>query len=129
MIGKNVNWHDMDNVYCGGPLLREIASVIHSNDYANPSTGRFTESFNISKSTKTINDINNGVGPHVSALVFGHCTWSPSQLQHEVDNDAWLVSEYNEELMFPNDSSGDDIWNNAIDFHIDSKTNSIIEKI
>ena len=128
MISENINWYDIDNVYSGGPMLREIATVIHSNDYANNTTGKLSNSFNISRSIKTINDINRGIGPNSSALVFGHCTWSPNQLQNEIDRDVWIVSDYDEDLMFPNQAR-DDTWEEALENHIDRSTKKIIDKI
>ena len=50
-------------VYCGGPVMTDRCTLIHSNDYKNTDTRLFNPHCSLTFNDAIIEDINKGVGP------------------------------------------------------------------
>ena len=78
-------------VYCGGPVMTERCTLIHSNDYKNTDTRLFNPHCSLTFNDAIIEDINKGVGPREWKVMLGHCQWHDGQLDAEIHRPGgWL---------------------------------------
>ena len=91
---------DHKEVYVGGPVEIERGFVLHSNDYEIPGLTVKINEFSFSVSIEVLTDIIAGKGPKNSILALGYAGWGPGQLENEIMEDGWLVSEPDQRLIF-----------------------------
>ena len=104
----------------GGPLEQIRGFVLHSLDYKREGTISIDDKFAVSSSIAVLNDIAFGTGPTFNLIALGYSSWSPKQLEEEIINNYWLVSNATPELLFK--TADDDKWQRAIDeFKFDVK--------
>ena len=78
-------------VYCGGPVMTDRCTQIHSNDYKNTDTRLFNPHCSLTFNDAIIEDINKGVGPREWKVMLGHCQWHDGQLDAEIHRPGgWL---------------------------------------
>ena len=78
-------------VYCGGPVMTDRCTLIHSNDYKNTDTRLFNPHCSLTFNDTIIEDINKGVGPREWKVMLGHCQWHDGQLDAEIHRPGgWL---------------------------------------
>ena len=78
-------------VYCGGPVMTDRCTLIHSNDYKNTDTRLFNPHCSLTFNDAIIEDINKGVGPREWKVMLGHCQWHDGQLDAEIHRPGgWL---------------------------------------
>ena len=97
----------------GGPLEQIRGFVLHSLDYKKEGTIIVDNKFAVSSSLTVLNDIAFGNGPIFNLIALGYSSWSPKQLENEIINNYWLVSEATPELLFK--TPDDDKWQKAIE--------------
>ena len=97
----------------GGPLEQIRGFVLHSLDYKSNGTIVIDDKFAVSSSIAVLNDIAFGNGPVFNLVALGYSSWSPKQLEGEIINNYWLVSEATPELLFK--TPDDEKWQRAID--------------
>ena len=87
-------------IYVGGPVEIERGFVIHSNDYKIPDLTVNIGQCSFTVSVDILKDIFIGRGPKNSIVALGYAGWGPGQLEKEIMDDGWLVSEPDESLIF-----------------------------
>lgn len=97
----------------GGPLEQIRGFVLHSLDYKKEGTIEIDNKFAVSSSIAVLNDIAFGKGPIFNLIALGYSSWDSQQLENEIINNYWLVSEATPELLFK--TPDDDKWQRAID--------------
>ena len=97
----------------GGPLEQIRGFVLHSLDYKKEGTIEVDDKFAVSSSIAVLNDIAFGQGPVFNLIALGYSSWNAQQLENEIINNYWLVSEATPELLFK--TPDDDKWQKAID--------------
>ena len=108
---------DIENVeereiYVGGPVEIERGFVLHSNDYEIPDLTVKIDDCSFTVSTEILKDILAGKGPLNSILALGYAGWAPGQLEKEIVEDGWLVSDPDDKLIFT--EKHDKKWNLGI---------------
>ncbi len=99
-------------IYVGGPVEIERGFVLHSNDYEIPELTLRIDNCSFTVSVDILKDILAGKGPRNSILALGYAGWGPGQLEKEIIEDGWLVSEPAEDLIFT--EKHDNKWNLGI---------------
>jgi putative transcriptional regulator len=100
-------------VLFGGPVETSRGLVLHSADYKRGETLLIEGGMALTASLEILKDMANGNGPKQAWLALGHSGWSPGQLDHELQDNAWLVVDADAALVF--DTDLDAKWQRALD--------------
>ncbi len=100
-------------LYQGGPVEKIRGFILHSPEYCREDTVIVKDHFAISSSIDTLSDIALGVGPKENLVALGYVAWGPNQLEKEIINNDWFVTEPTTELVFR--TKDDEKWQKAID--------------
>ena len=88
-------------IYLGGPVEVERGFVVHSSEYDEGDVLlRLGNGISISSNANLINELTRGAGPSHNLFVMGYTAWHPGQLEQELQNNFWLVSDYDENLLY-----------------------------
>lgn len=101
------------NLYTGGPLEQVRGMVLHSTDYMKDGSVMVGDGIAVSSSSEIISDIAYGQGPAEKLVALGYSFWQPRQLETEIFENNWLVTEADKELLFNTDD--DEKWERALD--------------
>lgn len=100
-------------VLFGGPVETSRGLVLHSADYKRGETLLIEGGMALTASLEILKDMASGSGPKQAWLALGHSGWSPGQLDHELQDNAWLVVDADAALVF--DTDLDAKWQHALD--------------
>jgi len=90
----------------GGPVERGRGFVLHSTDYdASGATMRVNTAFGMTATRDILAAITDGKGPAVCLLMLGYAGWGPGQLEQEIVQNGWLVSDATSEVVFAPDTT------------------------
>jgi putative transcriptional regulator len=88
----------------GGPMEQERGFVIHKTDGAGAgpwdSTMVVSDQIHVTTSKDILAAISAGKGPSDALVALGYAGWDAGQLEDEIRQNAWLVSEVSEKLIF-----------------------------
>lgn len=87
-------------VYLGGPMDLERGFFLHSVDYDKNLLFKFQDHLAVSSNTEILRDIAAGIGPKKSLFIIGYTSWGAGQLEAELENNLWIASNYDQELIF-----------------------------
>ena len=110
---KAFNFSQEIDLHNGGPLEKIRGFVIHSTDYVKDDTIVISDNIAVSSSIDIITDIAFGMGPKENLIALGYASWAPQQLEKEIINNTWLVTQPDTELVFR--TKDEDKWQKAID--------------
>jgi putative transcriptional regulator len=102
-IKKSVSLSDLNfTVNLGGPVDIERGFFLHSNEYNKNLLFKSTEDNQLSVSSNIgiLQDIANGIGPQNAMFFIGYTGWSAGQMEFEIENNLWIISDSDEELIF-----------------------------
>jgi len=99
-------------IHHGGPLDTGRGFILHSLDYQQDSTMSITEGLGLTATIDVLSDIAENRGPAQSLLALGYAGWGPNQLDDEIQQNAWLQSSADRELIF--NLQNDKKWECAI---------------
>ena len=86
-------------IFWGGPLDQNKIFILHSNDYKNNTTKKFSD-LSISRGNQILFEIAQKKGPKESLVIIGLSAWTVGQLDGEVEKGDWAFSEINNDLIF-----------------------------
>lgn len=93
-------------VHFGGPVENGRGFVLHSADYSSEdATLEVDERFGMTATRDILKAIAGGSGPDVAMLMLGYAGWEGGQLEDEIVDNGWLVTDASPELVFGSDSS------------------------
>lgn len=87
----------------GGPLEKAKGFILHSSDYLLPDSLDTGNGIAVSSSMEILNDIAAGHGPEKMMITLGYTGWAPQQLESEISDNQWLITEASPELILGND--------------------------
>jgi putative transcriptional regulator len=97
----------------GGPVRRERGFVLHSDDFlANGATQRLAPNISLTSTRDVLEAVATHNPPKSFVLALGYSGWSAGQLEKELKQNAWLVVEASEAIVFGD--AHDDKWERAI---------------
>ena len=99
-------------VMCGGPVEGARGFILHSPEYAQSDTIRIDPSFSVTGTIDALRAIAAGTGPNDMLFVLGYAGWTAGQLEKEIQENVWLVTNADHDLVFS--SSAEDKWIHAI---------------
>ncbi len=100
-------------IHIGGPLELERGFFLHSAEYNKNLLFKLENSeLAVSSNIEILKDITSGSGPKHSMFAIGYTGWGVGQLEFEIQNNLWLISEPDYDLIFGNDTATK--WPNAL---------------
>ncbi|MDQ7017906.1 MAG: YqgE/AlgH family protein [Robiginitomaculum sp.] len=101
-IKSDIQVPDQPVLY-GGPVERERGFVLHSLDYrTEDATMPISDQIGLTASKDILLAINSDHPPRHSALALGFANWGAGQIEDEMAQNAWLVCDADEDLIFDN---------------------------
>ena len=91
-------------IYWGGPVEKEQIYILHSQEYKNENTKDYN-GISITRDYNILFDIAENKGPKKSLVILGYSGWSEGQLEGEIDQDHWILSEFNPLIVFEMESN------------------------
>ncbi|PCJ29847.1 MAG: hypothetical protein COA94_00375 [Rickettsiales bacterium] len=100
---------DADNLklapHVGGPMTEKGGFFLHSSEYTKNIVSTHAGSgLSVSSSDVLLRDIAKGVGPEYALFVLGYTFWEEGEMELEFENNLWIATEANRELIFSPDS-------------------------
>lgn len=99
-------------VQYGGPVETSRGFVLHSADYLHDGSLQVTERVALTATLQVLRDIAEHQGPRHKMLALGYAGWGPGQLDTEIQENAWLTVDPDEELLFGGELEGK--WSRAL---------------
>ncbi len=99
-------------VHFGGPVEMGRGFVLHSTDYLQEGSIRIDDNYALTATVEILRDIAIGKGPEKCLLALGYVSWSPGQIEAELQANSWLEIDSQEKLIFCEEL--DDCWSKAI---------------
>jgi putative transcriptional regulator len=88
-------------MHIGGQMDLERGFFLHSAEYEKNVLFRLENSnLAISSNLEILKDIAEGAGPSDKMFIVGFTGWGPGEMEAEIENNLWIVSEPDEKLMF-----------------------------
>lgn len=99
-------------VFQGGPLEKEKGFIMHDESYDSDSCFNIGSGIKISSSSDILHDITLGKGPKNFMIVLGYAGWMPNQLENEISQNLWVITQASPELIF--NTPIEDRWSLAL---------------
>jgi len=96
----------------GGPVENARGFVLHTADWTGDGSLRVDDGLALTASLDILKAIATGGGPQQGLLALGYAGWGPGQLDHEIQQNAWLSAPADLELIF--DEDHDSKWRRAL---------------
>jgi putative transcriptional regulator len=117
------------SVYCGGPMMSERATIIHSNDYKIKGTQLFNKHSSLTFNDKIVKDINAGKGPKEWKIMLGFSKWQDGQLDAEITRPGgWLTDTY-DHTVWGNYRRKEKMWRRMIERNAKQQANHFLDTI
>lgn len=87
-------------VMSGGPVETARGFVLHTNDFSQEDTIKIDEEFSVTGTIDALKAIAGGDGPEKMLFILGYAGWSAGQLDEEIQQNAWLVTDADPDLIF-----------------------------
>ncbi len=100
-------------VYIGGPVQLEQGFVLHSGGQQWQNTIEVSSGIHLTSSLDILQDIAAGDGPDDYLVILGFSGWASGQLESELQQNSWLTSSCDADLLFHQKS--EDKWQVAFD--------------
>ena len=85
----------------GGPVATDRGFVVHSADYfSDGATLEVNESLCMTATNDILKSIATGGAPERRAMTLGYAGWGSGQLEYELSENAWIVTDPTADLVF-----------------------------
>ena len=99
-------------VHTGGPVENSRGFVLHPAAYSQADSIQVDDTLAITGTVDMLKTIAQGNGPRDFLFILGYAGWDASQLDQEIQQNAWLTLDYDEELIFH--TPANQKWSSAI---------------
>ena len=90
----------------GGPVEPYRGFILHTLDYVNEeNTVKVDQILGMTSTLDILEDIASSKGPETFLVALGYSGWGAGQLELEIKNNGWLVSDADLEIIFNNNNS------------------------
>lgn len=98
----------------GGPVDIDRGFVIHSADwFRDDSSLKVSDTLGLTTTKDVLEALVSDGAPDRAMLAVGYAGWGPGQLEAEIADNAWLIADADEALIFGDDLDGK--WTKALD--------------
>ncbi len=99
-------------VLSGGPVDHARGFLLHSNDFVHKETISIDERYHVTGTIDALQAVAKGKGPDNMLFILGYAGWTAGQIEREIQDNAWLVVEPDETLIFGVDPAQK--WQSAV---------------
>ena len=92
--------HFNQKIALGGPVESTSIFVLHTIDKVNKPDVRVTNEIGFSSNKQVIENILKGKFPSKFIVSFGYTGWGPNQLENEIAQNAWEITDAHQEILF-----------------------------
>ncbi|MCB1840345.1 MAG: YqgE/AlgH family protein [Alphaproteobacteria bacterium] len=96
----------------GGPVESARGFLLHTPDFQREETVLIDGRYGITGTVEAVREIVTGKGPDNLLFILGYAGWSAGQLDWEIQQNAWLVTEADPAIIF--DKNLDTKWTKAV---------------
>ena len=96
----------------GGPVEGSRGFLLHTAEWHDSSTLRVTEAVSLTASLEVLREVAAGRGPASCLLALGYAGWGAGQLERELQSNAWLSVDINQQIVF--DDEYETKWRRAL---------------
>lgn len=96
----------------GGPVESARGFLLHSPDFRREETVLIDGQYGVTGTVEAVKEIMTGKGPDNLLFILGYAGWSAGQLDWEIQQNAWLVTDANPGIVFDRDN--DSKWTKAV---------------
>ena len=115
-------------IWCGGPLMTDRCTVLHSAEYRCQDTRQITDHAAITFNREIMRDINQGQGPRHYKIMLGHCQWESGQLDAELTRGVWHHMPWHH-TAWASYKRKDKMWRRIIEQHSVTEANSFLDQV
>ena len=91
----------------GGPVDIDRGFVLHSSDYFKPESSLIiSDTLSLTSTKDVLESLVSDHHPKNAMLAVGYAGWGPGQLEKEIAENSWLVTDADESLVFSKDLDG-----------------------
>lgn len=87
-------------IHEGGPVEPGRGFVLHSADFVQDSTLIVSQTLALTATVDILKALAEGTGPMHHLLALGYAGWGAGQLEREVQENAWMIAEPDDEVIF-----------------------------
>lgn len=87
-------------VHSGGPVEPGRGFVLHSADFVQDSTLIVSETLALTATVDILSAIAERRGPRNHLIALGYAGWGPGQLENEIQQNAWMIADGDDEVIF-----------------------------
>jgi putative transcriptional regulator len=88
----------------GGPVDIDRGFVLHSSDYFKPESSLIvSDTLSLTSTKDVLESLVSEEHPKQAMLAVGYAGWGPGQLEKEIAENSWLVTEADDNLVFSDD--------------------------
>ncbi len=98
-------------VFTGGPVHPELGMVLHDYSDRWQSTLRIGDGLGLTTSLDIMHALSDGSGPARCLMLLGYAGWASGQLEHELQENAWLCAPADPDIIF--DTPIEERWTRA----------------
>ncbi|MDB2682829.1 YqgE/AlgH family protein [Alphaproteobacteria bacterium] len=98
-------------IFAGGPVEGSRGFLLHSTEYRQKDTIDIDDRFAVTGTIEALQHIVHGDGPDDILFILGYAGWTAGQLEQEIKDNAWLVSDPDPEVIFH--QNHDEKWDMA----------------
>ena len=91
-------------IFWGGPVDTKKIFILHSNEYESETTKKYGN-ISISQDYNILLDISKKKGPKESLVIIGYSGWGSGQLEGEMEQDHWILSDIDLNITFDKESN------------------------
>lgn len=92
--------HPEKEILFGGPVQPEAGFILHSEKGDWQSTLSISPTLFLTSSKDILEAMSKGKGPNSYLFILGYAGWSPGQIEHEMEENSWLHSPIEQEIIF-----------------------------
>jgi len=98
----------------GGPVGRDRGFVLHSSDFnCEQATMHVSDNLCLTATRDALHAIASETPPERAILALGYAGWGPGQIEDELQENVWLVSDCQQQLIYDQDHKHK--WTKALD--------------
>lgn len=91
-------------VHYGGPVQTSRGFLLHSDDYAlNDATLQVAPGVALTATVDVLRALARGAGPKRAFFALGYAAWGAGQIEAELQDNAWLIGEPDDDAVFGDD--------------------------
>ena len=98
-------------IYIGGPIKQEQIFVLHGAPFDWKGTSKISTDLALTNTIDILNAISINEAPSNFLIVMGYVRWASGQLEAEIMANAWINTDFSEEVLFK--SNVDKRWEKA----------------